>query len=235
MSRLRPLPFRAVISEIPASDAPGIPGLDAVVAHWTEGACTAGEWFEEMDETWGASGLVMRRGEETLGFAVYGPPDRLPRVWRYPVGQVSEDAALLAYVGGDRRVRKHLLVRALRDLRFRGYGGVEAVGDDLALQSRVVVPTGLLLEGGWRPVRRGLSGATGLLPYTLLRVNLGSTVEVGELARGIVDRVRLPVLGTPSPTLNPADASPAPTRGTQVVRARSALAREPLSTSTCSR
>jgi hypothetical protein len=205
-----------VVSEITPEEADGVPGLQAVVEHWAEGAPRAGEWVAEVGVVWGSPGLVMRRGEEVLGFAVYGPPELLPRVRRYRVGALGEDAAVLAYVGGDRRTRKHLLVRVMREMKLRGFGGVEAIGDDLGLRRSVVIPTRFLVESGWKPVRRGFALPSGL-PCTLLRADLGSTVEVAELARGLVDLVRLPVLKSPVPSLRSADSSPvlAPPRTAQ--------------------
>jgi len=205
------LPFMPVVSEITPEEAARVPGLDAVVEHWTEGAYGPEDWFAEVAVFWGPAGLMMHRGEEVYGFAVYGPPEMLPRLVRYRVGVVGDDAAVLAYVGGDRRTRKHLLVRVLREMRVRGFGAVEAVGDDLGLRHRVMIPTRLLVEGGWKPVRLGFAVPSGL-PCTLLRADLGSTVEVGELARGLVDLVRRPFPVTPVPSLRSADSSSVATR-----------------------
>jgi hypothetical protein len=58
------------------------------------------------------------------------------------------------------------------------------------------VPTSFLLESGWKPVRRGWRRGS---LYTLARTDLGSAVEVGELARGLVGRVKLPKLKAPNP------------------------------------
>lgn len=196
--RMRPIPFIPAIAEIAAEDADRIQGLGAVVSYWTEGAYEeAGEWFAEVLGSWGSAGFVMRRGEEVLGFAVYGPQGYLPRAGRYPVG---EDAALLAYLKGDARTRRHLLVRVMRDLRLRGFGGVEAVASDSGSPRHV--PTRFLLESGWKPVRRGLLSAG--CPYTLMRADFGSTIEVGELARELVGRVKLPILKAPAPQGAPA-------------------------------
>jgi hypothetical protein len=193
--KMRQLPFIPTISEISAGDARDIPGLEAVVSYWTEGAFSAEDWYEEVSASWGTAGLVMRRGDEVMGFAVYGPHGYLPRAYRYPVGPLGTDTALLAYLEGDSRSRRHLLVRVARDLRLRGYGGVEAISSDLG-RSRYV-PTRFLLENGWEPVRRGFRLG---LPYTLARANFGNTVEIGERARDLMGRVKLPVLGgAPSP------------------------------------
>ncbi len=190
---MRPIPFIPSISEISAREAAQVRGLEAVISYWTEGAYDkAEEWFAEVSDSWGPAGFVMRRGEEVLGFAVYGPQGYLPRVGRYPVGPLSEDAALLAYLKGDARARRHLLVRVMRDLRLRGFGGVEAVASDVGLPRHV--PTRFLVESGWKPVRGGWREGC---PYTLMRADFGSTVEVGELARAFVGRVKLPIFEAP--------------------------------------
>jgi hypothetical protein len=200
----RPIPFIPTIAEISAEDAGRIQGLGAVVSYWTEGVyAEAGEWFAEVLSSWGPAGFMMRRGEEILGFVVYGPRGYLPRAGRYPVGPLGQDAALLAYLTGDARTRRHLLVRVVRDLKLRGFGGVEAVASDLGLPRHV--PTRFLLESGWKPVRRGFLSAG--CPYTLMRADFGSIVEVGGLARELVGRVKLPILKAPAPQGAPALAS----------------------------
>ena len=209
--KMRQLPFIPTISEISAGDAREIPGLEAVVSYWTEGSFSAEDWYEEVPGSWGTAGLVMRRGDEVMGFAVYGPHGYLPHAYRYPVGSLGADAALLAYLEGDPRSRRHLLVRVARDLRLRGYGGVEAISSDLG-RSRYV-PTRFLLENGWEQVRRGFRFG---LPYTLARADFGNTVEIRERARGFMGRVKLPVLGgAPSPVAlspqGPGEARMSPT------------------------
>ena len=190
--RMRPIPFMPTVSEISAGEAGEIQGLEAVISYWTEGASSAEDWIREVANSWGPAGLVKRRGDEVLGFAVYGPQRYLPRAGRYPVGPLSEDAALLAYLEGDVRTCRHLLVRVMRDLKLRGFGGIEAIASDLGLPRHV--STRFLSESGWKPVRRGWR--TGL-PYTLMRADFRNTVEVGELARGLMGRVKLPVLKAP--------------------------------------
>jgi len=194
---VRSLRFIPTVAEISAAEAGEVPGLEAVVLYWTEGALSAGEWYAEVSEEWGTAGFAVRRGEDVLGFAIYGPPAYLPRAGHYPVGPVSEDAALLAYLEGDGRTRRRLLVRVMRDLKLRGFGGVEAVGSDAGLSRHV--PTRFLMESGWKPVRRGWRSGRA---YTLARADFGNTVEVGELARGLMGRMKLPVMkapGAPAP------------------------------------
>ena len=196
MVRMRPIPFIPTVAEISAEEARSVQGLEAVISYWTEGVYSAEEWFSDVLSSWGSAGFVVRRGEENLGFAVYGPQRCLPRARRYPVGPLSEDAALLAYLKGDVRTRRHLLVRVTRDLKLRGFGGVEAVASDLGLPRHV--PTRFLLESGWKPVRRGWSAG---FPYTLVRADFRSTVEVGELARTFMGRVKLPIFEAPKPAI----------------------------------
>jgi hypothetical protein len=177
------------VEEILPGDAGEVPDLEETISYWTAGTYRAGEWLWELSDYWGPAGLMMRQGGEVLGFVVYGPREYLPRAGEYPLGPLDEDAVILAYAGGDARTRRHLLVRMLRDLRSRGVGSVEAIASDLGAKRHV--STLFLLECGWKPVRRGWRRGQ---PYTLVRTDLGSTVEVKELARDLIGRVRIPAL-----------------------------------------
>ena len=199
--RMRPIPFIPAVAEIRAEEAARIRGLEAVISYWTEGAYSAEEWFVEVSASWGPAGFAMRRAEEVLGFAVYGPQGYLPRAKRYPVGPLGEDAALLAYLKGDARTRRHLLARVMRALRLRGFAGVEAIASNTGLPQHV--STRFLVESGWKTVRCALYAGS---PYTLLRADFGSTVEVGDLARAFVGRVKLPIFEAPAPQGTPASA-----------------------------
>lgn len=186
---MKPTSFVPMVAPISPEDAGEVPGLEGVISYWTGGTYSAKEWFKELEDSWGTAGFVVRRGEEVQGFVVYGPPERLVRAVRYPVGPLDEEAALLAYVGGDTRTRRRLVVRMLRDVRQRGVVRVEAISSDRGEPHHV--PTSFLLESGWRPVRRGFYR---MGYYTLARIDLKSAVEVGELARALVGRVKLPGL-----------------------------------------
>lgn len=191
---MKHMSFVPMVKNISPDDAGEVPGFEATVSHWTEGQGSCEEWLSEVGDCWGSAGLAMRRGTDVLGFLVYAPPKFLPHAARLPVGPTSEDAVLLAYVGGDQRTRRHLLVRMLREARSRGVSTVEAVASDIGLPR--YTPTKFLIESGWRPVRTRLYRG---LPYTLARTDLGSSVEVGELARGLIGRVRFPQLKTRHP------------------------------------
>jgi hypothetical protein len=191
---MKPTSFVPMIGELSAEDAGGVPGLEAVISYWTGETYSAEDWFRELNASWGTAGFVVRRGEEVQGFVVYGPPEHLARAESYPLGPIDEEAVLLAYAGGDARTRRRLLVRMLRDLRQRGVGRVEAISSDHGVSYHV--PTPFLLESGWQPVRRAFYRMS---YYTLAHIDLKSAVQVGELARALVGRVKLPGLKAPVP------------------------------------
>ena len=186
--------FVPTIEKISADEIDEIPGLEGLIEYWAEAPPSPEAWYREVEERLGGGGLVMRRNGEVLGFALYGPPEHLPRADRCFVGPLDPEAALLAYVGGDQRARRHVLVRVLKEMRQRGVESIEAVSSDAGHPHHT--PTDFLLESGWQQVRRGWYRGQ---PYTLMRVDLGSTVEVGELARGLIEKVRLPRLKSTSP------------------------------------
>jgi hypothetical protein len=191
---MKPTSFVPMVGEISAEDASEVPGLGAVISYWTGDRYSAEEWFRELNDLWGTAGFAVRRGGEVQGFVVYGPPERLTQAARYPLGPLDDEAVLLAYAGGDVRTRRRLLVRMLRDLRQRGVGTVEAIASDRGVSNHV--PTSFLLESGWQPMRRA---PYRMSYYTLAHIDLKSAVEVGELARALVGRVKLPGLKSPVP------------------------------------
>ena len=195
----RPLPFIShipTVSEITAEDFERSPALAGAVDYWTGlgGSASPGptEWHEAVRESWGPPGFVMRRSGAVTGFALYAPPQYLPRCESYPAAPVDPGSIFLADLRGDRRTRRHLLVRTLRDLRGRSYGSVEAMAGIVPLAYHPGVR--FLEDNGWRVVRwYGL--------YALMRVDLGS-LEVSELARELLERVRFPSFTrSPSPVL----------------------------------
>ena len=202
---MKPTSFVPMVGEISAEDVAEMPSLRAVISYWTAEGYSAEEWLRELNSQWGTAGFAVRRGGEVQGYIVYGPPERLARAAHFPLGPFDEDAVLLAYVGGDVRTRRRLLVRMLRDLRQRGMGRVEAIASDRGVANHV--PTSFLLESGWQPVRRA---AYRMSYYTLAHIDLKSAVEVGELARALVGRVKFPGIKSPVPG---ALAAPRASRG----------------------
>ena len=190
---MKPTSFVSTVGEISAQDVVGVPGLDAVIAYWTEDGHSAEEWFHELNDRWGTAGFAMRRGGEVQGFVVYAPPGRMTRAAHYPLA-IDEETVMLAYVGGDTRTRRRLLVRMLRDLRQRGVGSVQAIASDRGVSNHV--STSFLLESGWQSLGRA---PYRMSFYTLAHIDLKSAVEVGELARSLVGRVKLPGIQSPVP------------------------------------
>jgi hypothetical protein len=185
--------FVPTIGEISAEEAAEVPDLEAVVSYWTENRHSAEGWFHELNDRWGTAGFAVRRGGEVQGFVIYAPPEHLASAARYPLA-VDEEAVLLADAGGDTRTRRRLLVRMLRDLRQRGVGRVQAIASDRGVSNHV--PTSFLLESGWQPLHRAPYRSS---YYTLAHIDLKSAVEVGELARSLVGRVKLPGIQSPVP------------------------------------
>jgi hypothetical protein len=190
---MKPTSFVSTVGEISAEEAVGVPELDAVISYWTDDGYTPEEWFHELNDRWGSAGFALRRGGEVQGFVVYAPPERLARAARDPLA-LDDEAVLLAYAGGDTRTRRRLLVRMLRDLKQRGFGKVQAIASDRGVSHHV--PTPFLLESGWQPLHRA---PYGMSYYTLAHIDLKSAVEVGELARTLVGRVKLPGIQSPVP------------------------------------
>jgi hypothetical protein len=190
---MKPTSFVSTVVEISAEDAVGVPGLEAVISYWTDDGYSAEGWFNDLNDRWGTAGFAVRRGGEVQGFVVYAPPGHLASATRYPLA-VDEEAVLLAYAGGDTRTRRRLLVRMLRDLRQRGVGRVQAIASDRGVSNHV--PTSFLLESGWQPIGRAPYKTS---YYTLAHIDLKSAVEVGELARALVGRVKLPGIQSPVP------------------------------------
>lgn len=186
--------FVPAVDKISPREVDEIPKLAAVISYWSEDVCPPKEWMLQVEDLWGPAGLAMRRGDEVLGTTLFGPPDFFPRAERFFRRSSAENNVFLAYVGGDRRSRKHLLVQMLKELRQRGVEGVEAIAGGSGAFPHI--SERFLLDNGWRPVHRvRYLGRT----YTLMRTDLGSVVEVGELARDIIGRVKLPGLKNTPP------------------------------------
>ncbi|WP_273841352.1 hypothetical protein [Rubrobacter calidifluminis] len=176
------------IEDLDPEDVRSVPGLAGAISYWSGGS-DAGDWLRAVFEEWGRVGFVMRKDGEVQGFVLYGPRSHLPRVGEYRLGHLEEGRVFLAYAKGDARVRRHLMVHMFRDLRGRGIGDIDAIASDFGTGWHL--PTRFLLGCGWRPVRQGWKG--GQL-YTLVRTDLANTVEVRELARDLLGRVRMPSL-----------------------------------------
>lgn len=180
--------FVPTIERISAGKIREIPGLEGVIRYWADETDTLEDWHREAGDGLGV-GFAMRHSDEFAGFALYAAAEYLPRANRLTIDTIEPDKILLAYVGGDTRTRRQLLVRVLKEMRQHGVPDMWAVSSDLGHPQHTT--TDFLIESGWQPVRRGWTLGK---PYTLMRAELGSSVEVGEFARGLIDKVRLPKL-----------------------------------------
>ena len=187
---MKPTSFVSTVGEISAEEAVGIPNLDAVISYWTDDGCTAEEWFHELNDRWGPAGFAVRPGT----------PVEQP-CWRCSmplacasVKPCTSPPPLYGPERGPSLARRRLLVRMLRDLRQRGFGKVQAIASDRGVSNHV--PTSFLLESGWQSLHRA---PYRMSYYTLAHIDLKSAVEVGELARALVGRVKLPGIQSPVP------------------------------------
>lgn len=196
-TRLRRPSFVPDLQEIREDDAGRIPGFEDALRYWAGAEVRAGDWVGEARREWGSCGHCMRRGDEVMGFSLYCDRGRLPHFERYPFGDSGGNGAVLACVAGDARTEKRLVVRMIRDLRLRGVSSVRAIASDGGRPNHA--STGSLIQMGWQPQQRSLY--LGRF-YTLFGLELGNTVEAGELARallGQVGQVRLPQLRPAAP------------------------------------
>jgi hypothetical protein len=200
---VRPV-FKPSVVELTPRLAGDVPGLEEALSYWGEGEQSAEGWIEELLGEWGRVGFVMRNGGVISGCIVYAPASYLPLALRYPLSSLRVEDVLLAHLFGDRRSKKHLLVQAMRELRLTGVGSLEAIASDLGLSHHT--SSVFLFENGFRPVEHTFYRG---LPYTLARVELGNTVGVDGLARGLISRVKIPALHPPVPS----PESPARTAG----------------------
>src|SRR5215211_7620315 len=102
---MKPTSFVPMVGEISAEDASEVPGLGAVISYWTGDRYSAEEWFRELNDLWGTAGFAARRGGEVQGFVVYGPPERLARAARYPLGPIDYEVGRPPNAAGGTRTR----------------------------------------------------------------------------------------------------------------------------------
>jgi GNAT superfamily N-acetyltransferase len=145
-------------------------------------------WYRSMASEWGAVGKIVVEGDQTLAYAAYAPPYRLPQV-RYCDLGVDPDAVFLAclYVAQAHRGRGlgKLLVHSIqKDLLKRGYKAIETVAR-LAPAPNPSGWTEFYVTNGWQVVRQ--SG-----PLFLLRVDLRTVVTWQVSLDALLDSFTVP-------------------------------------------
>lgn len=179
MTRLVDLTPEA-LSELPAAcrgclfwevaDAPRGPVADAAA-----GAAAKEAAWQATQLEWGSAGKAAYASGELIGYAVFGPPEHVPRVRRLG-WSASEDAVILAtiWVHPDRRgegVGRALLQAALSETHRRGGRALEAVGSRPPWPSDpCMLPTPFLLANGFTVLHN--HGR-----HPMLRLDLSQTVR----------------------------------------------------------
>lgn len=116
-------------------------------------------WVSSALLEWGSCGRIAYVEEIPAGFALYGPPNMVPRAAAFPTGPVSADAVLLTTLRvlpdfADTGIGRMLVQAVVKDLTKRGVKAVEAFGDaDPAEGSTCVVPADFLLSVGFKTVQ----------------------------------------------------------------------------------
>lgn len=150
-------------------------------------------WLEATTRGWGTGGLAIEVDGETAGYALYAPPDAVPRAAAFPTSPPTAGAALLLVA----RVRPDLtgqglgrmLVQAVaRDVQQRDVRMLEAFGAASG-SARCVLPVDFLIRVGFAPVREHPR-------WPRLRMDLRTTLpllaEVEEAWGRLVGAVRRP-------------------------------------------
>lgn len=117
-------------------------------------------WVSSVLLEWGSCGRMVYSDKLPVGFALYAPPNAVPRASAFPTSPVSADAVVLTGLhvvpefrgGGLGRV---LIQSVAKDLTRRGVRALEAFGDARPDEERsCVVPADFLLSVGFKTVRQ---------------------------------------------------------------------------------
>ncbi len=130
------------------------------------------EWFSTTLLEWGPCGKLVVDGEDSEGFAQYGPAPLFPRLQHFRAGKVCMAVYLAnCFVVRKRRNRGHgtSLIRAVaRDLVDRGYEALEALGER-EWAGGWILPVEFLAANGFTVVREDPR-------FPLMRLDLRATV-----------------------------------------------------------
>jgi N-acetylglutamate synthase-like GNAT family acetyltransferase len=116
-------------------------------------------WVSSLLLEWGSCGRIVYVDDVPAGYALYGPPNAVPRVAAFPTGPVSADAVLMTTLRvlpdfADTGLARALVQAVVKDLTKRGVKAVEAFGDAAPIEgAHCVVPADFLLSVGFKTVR----------------------------------------------------------------------------------
>lgn len=153
-------------------------------------------WYGTVLDSWGSCGKIVMQDQQSLAYCQFAPAGYLPRLSRYNLGPISEDAVFLAclYVPGAFRGRGlgKLLVNAVqKDMIQRGYRAIET----FARRAPARNPSGWLefyQANGWKVIQE--SGS-----ITQLRSDLRATVSWQENFEAVLNGMSLPKIKAPVP------------------------------------
>jgi predicted N-acetyltransferase YhbS len=116
-------------------------------------------WLSSVLLDWGSCGRLIYVGSVPAGYALYAPPNVVPRAVTFPTAPVSADAVLLTALrmlpdfegGGLGRV---LVQSVAKDLTKRGVKAIEAFGNARPDEkSTCIIPADFLRSVGFKTVR----------------------------------------------------------------------------------
>jgi GNAT superfamily N-acetyltransferase len=160
-------------------------------------------WVSNVLLEWGSCGRIVYSDKLPVGFALYAPPNAVPRAAAFPTSPPSPDAVLLTgfhilpeFRGGG--LGRMLVQAVAKDLTRRGVKAVEAFGnakpdDD---DTTCVLPADFFLSVGFKTVRQHPH-------WPRLRLELRSAISWKEDVEAALERL----LGTV--TVTTANPSPA--------------------------
>jgi hypothetical protein len=166
-----------------------------------------GRWIEQVEEEWGAWGMVYFDDDERpLAVMQYGPASLFPRSQKLPAGPASEDAVLVtcAYLVDPASpwVIQSLFLAAAGEARARGAEALEAFAfrytkqDDFEqrfILHRAIFPHDLLADLGFLPLRNAGH-------VQLARLELGGLEPYAEAEEiGLLARLKRFYLPAPMP------------------------------------
>jgi hypothetical protein len=154
------------------------------------GAMAREEWMRGLASSWGSTGMVLVRAEQTLAAVQFAPVRSLPRTRLLPAGPLPAEAVLVfclrAQLGHPSSEASRLLHRAMASMRDRRVTELFAYARPLGSESlcglRNLCGLEFLEAHGFRVVR---GGGDAFLMRVDLRGLLPTLKEVGGLLRAV--------------------------------------------------